>query len=307
MLQSIQMKDNFVECIPNYSEGRRLSVIQTITESISRIDGITVIDRHIDPDHNRTVITFVGHPQAVEIAAFESVKAASTLINMKFHQGEHPRIGATDVVPFVPIMNTSMKTCIQLAQNLGTKIGNQLQIPVYLYEHASPIPDRKNLSDIRRGGIELLRKKIKSEPYYSPDFGPSIIKSPGAVAIGARQPLIAFTVNLATQNVKIAKKIAKKIRETSGGLPHVKSIGIFVNNLAQVSLNITDYQKTPIAYVVDKIAEEATKHGVQIDHSEIVGLIPKDSVEDYYKWHMPKSTQLSQHILETHLDKLAKK
>ena len=290
-----------VACIPNFSEGRRLTVIDAITDSIAKIPKATILDRHIDAHHNRTVITYVGSPASVLQAAFQAVSTASTLIDMEQHNGEHPRIGATDVVPFVPLNGTAMKTCVQMAVELGSKVGDELGIPVYLYEHAAIKSARRNLANVRRGEYEKLRNSISIDPKRYPDFGPKKLGSPGATAIGARTPLIAFNVNLTTNDVLIAQNIAKTIRQSSGGLECVKSIGIMVDGLAQVSTNITDHTKTPVIEVVDAIRSEAANYGVDIDHSEIVGLIPQDALEKIERWHLPENLELSNYILEQRL------
>ena len=298
------MNKTFVECVPNFSEGRRMTVIDSITDSISKIPKATILDRHIDAHHNRTVITYVGSPASVLQAAFEAVSTASTLIDMGQHNGEHPRIGATDVVPFVPLYATPMETCVQMAIELGSRVGNELGIPVYLYEQAATKSARKNIANVRRGGYEQLRDSIYTNPKHYPDFGPKNLGLSGATAIGARTPLIAFNVNLATNDVLIAQNIARTIRQSSGGLACVKSIGVIADGLAQVSTNITDYTKTPIIAVVDAIRREANNYGVEIYQSEIVGLIPQDAIESIERWHLPENLEVSNCILEYRLSTL---
>lgn len=298
------MNKPFVECIPNFSEGRRMNVIDAITDSISKIPKATILDRHIDAHHNRTVITYVGSPTSVLESAFEAVLTASILIDMEQHNGEHPRIGATDVVPFVPLYGTPMDTCVQMAIELGSRIGVKLGIPSYLYEQAATKSTRRNLANVRRGGYEKLRDSISTNPKFFPDFGPKRLGSSGATAIGARTPLVAFNVNLTTNDVLIAQNISRTIRQSSGGLEGVKSIGIMVDGIAQVSINITDYTKTPIVEVVDAIRREATNSGVKIYHSEIVGLIPKDALDNIERWYLPKSLDLSKYILEQRIAEL---
>ena len=281
-----------------------MPVIDAITDSISKIPKTTILDRHIDAHHNRTVITYVGSPASVLQSAFEAVLTASILIDMEQHNGEHPRIGATDVVPFVPLYGTPMDTCVQMAIELGYRVGVKLGIPSYLYEQAATQYTRRNIANIRRGGYEKLRDSISTNPKLFPDFGPKRLGSSGATAIGARTPLVAFNVNLTTNDVLIAQNISRTIRQSSGGLEGIKSIGIMVDGLAQVSTNITDYTKTPVVEVVDAIRKEATNSGVKIYHSEIVGLIPKDALDNIERWHLPKNLDLSKYILEQRIAEL---
>jgi glutamate formiminotransferase/formiminotetrahydrofolate cyclodeaminase len=271
------MPNPLVECIPNFSEARRPKMVQAILSAI-RATGVTVLDHHSDSDHNRTVITFVGPPKAVEEAAFQGIRKAAELIDLDQHTGTHPRIGATDVVPFVPISGVTMDECVALARRLGKRVGRELGIPVYLYEEAATRPERTNLENIRRGQYEGLKAEIESNPERQPDFGPSYLGPAGATVIGARQPLIAFNVYLDSDDVSIAKAIAKKIRTSSGGLPAVKALGMFVEGKAQVSMNLTDFRQTSVARVVEVIRQEAQGYGVAIHHSELVGLIPQEAL-----------------------------
>ena len=220
------MSEPIVECIANYSDARRPEVIEKIAHSILSVSGITLLDRHSDQDHNRTVLTFVGPPEQVGEAAFRSIAKAAELIDLDHHTGEHPRIGAADVVPFVPIRNISMPECVLMARQLGARVGSELNIPVYLYEEAAARPERKNLENIRRGQYEALKAEIGLNPERDPDFGPKKVSPAGAVVIGARQPLIAFNIYLTTNDVSIAKKIAKAVRHSSGGLRYVKALGL---------------------------------------------------------------------------------
>ncbi len=219
------MPNQLVECIPNFSEARRPEIVEAILQAITSA-GVTVLDRHSDSDHNRTVITYVGAPEAAEEAAFQAIKKAAELIDLGQHTGAHPRIGATDVVPFVPISGVSMEDCVASARRLGERVGKELGIPVYLYEEAATRPDRVNLENIRRGQYEGLKAEIETNPERKPDFGPARLGPAGATVIGARHPLIAFNVYLATDDISIAYAIAKKIRQSSGGLPAVKALGI---------------------------------------------------------------------------------
>lgn len=295
------MPKQIVECIPNFSEARRTSVIDAILKEIESVEGIRVLDQHSDIDHNRTVVTFVGTPEPVEEAAYKAIAKAAELIDLDNHQGEHPRIGATDVVPFVPISGVTMVECVEMARRLGKRVGESLKIPVYLYEEAATRPDRTNLEDIRRGEYERLKKEIEDDPAREPDYGPAHVTGAGATVIGARQPLIAFNVYLTTDDVSIANKIARAIRHSSGGLRFVKSMGVLVDGRAQVSMNLTHYRRTPMARVVEMIRREASRYGVQVHHSELVGLVPNQAVVDAAVWYMQMDQFEANQILETRL------
>jgi len=284
------MNPPIIECIPNYSEARRPEVVDAIRQAIAAVPGVSVLDQHSDLDHNRTVITFAGEPGAVEEAAFRSISTAASLINLDEHRGEHPRIGATDVVPFVPISGASMQDCVEIARRVGKRVGEELGIPVYLYEQAATRPERQNLENLRRGQYEGLKNEIEADPERAPDFGPAHLGTAGATVIGARQALIAFNVYLTTENVSIAKKVAAAVRSSSGGLRYIKALGLSVDGRAQVSMNLTDYRHTPLARVVELIRREAQRYGVSIHHSELVGLIPEDALVDAAVWY----TQLDQ-------------
>jgi glutamate formiminotransferase/formiminotetrahydrofolate cyclodeaminase len=269
--------------------------------SITSVKGITLLDRHSDLDHNRTVLTFIGPPDAVEEAAFQSIAKAASLIDLEQHTGEHPRIGATDVVPFVPISGLTMQDCVQLARHLGQRVGSELNIPVYLYEEAATRPERTNLEDIRRGQYEALKKEIGAKPEREPDFGPNSVGPAGATVIGARQPLIAYNVYLSTDDVAIAEKIAKTIRFSSGGLRYVKALGMLVEGRAQISMNLTNFHKTPLALVVETIRREAARYGVMVHHAEVVGLIPQQALVDAATWYLQLDQFKPEQILEQKL------
>jgi glutamate formiminotransferase/formiminotetrahydrofolate cyclodeaminase len=290
-----------IECIPNFSEARRPEVIDQIVAAIQSVGEVKLLDRSSDLDHNRTVLTFAGSPAGVEEAAFRAIQTAAELIDLDSHTGAHPRIGATDVVPFVPLSGASMADCIAIAQRLGQRVGGELGVPVYLYEAAAARPERANLENIRRGQYEVLKSEIESDPNRKPDFGPSKLPRAGATVIGARNPLIAFNVYLTTDDLDIAKKIAKAVRQSSGGLRYVKGLGLLVDGRAQVSMNLTNFRETPIARVVEFIRREAERYGVGIHHSELVGLIPQEALVDAAVWY----TQLDQfdklQILESRL------
>jgi len=295
------MSTQIVECIPNFSEARRPEVVQAIMQAVASVPEITLLDRHSDLDHNRTVLTFVGPPVEVEEAAFRAIAKAAELIDLNQHTGEHPRIGATDVVPFVPIKGISMPECVQMARRLGQRVGDELGIPVYLYEAAATRPERTNLENIRRGQYEALKEEIGVKPERQPDFGPEKAGPAGATVIGARPPLIAFNVYLTTDDVSIAKKIAKAVRHSSGGLRYVKGLGLLVEGRAQVSMNLTNYLGTPVARVVETIRREATRYGVGVHHSELVGLIPQEALIEAARWHLQLDQFESEQILEYRL------
>lgn len=295
------MPNPIVECIPNFSEARRPEVVDAILAQIRDVPGVRVLDRHSDMDHNRTVVTFVGPPESVEEAAFQAIAKAADLIDLEQHQGEHPRIGATDVVPFVPISDVSMVTCVEMARRLAQRVGEELDIPVYLYEDAATSPERTNLENIRRGQYEGLKEEIVSNPARKPDFGPAKLGSAGATVIGAREPLIAFNVYLTTDDATIANKIARVIRHSSGGLRFVKSMGILVEGRAQVSMNLTNYRRTAMARVVEIIRREAARYGVAVHHSELVGLIPNQALVDAAVWYMQMDQFEPEQVLETRL------
>ncbi len=292
------MNNPLVECITNFSEARRPEVVEEIVQAILSTPLVTVLDRHSDMDHNRTVITFVGPPAEIESAAFRGIAKAAALIDLNKHTGEHPRIGATDVVPFVPLRGVSMEDCVQIARRLGRRVGDELGIPVYLYEQAATRPERQNLEDIRRGEYEGLKEEIAVNPERAPDFGPLHLGPAGATVIGARQPLIAFNVYLNSDDVSIAKKIAKTIRFSSGGLRYLKALGLLVEGRAQVSMNLTNFHRTPLALAVETIRREAARYGAAIHHSELVGLIPQDALMDAAVWYL----QLDQFELEQILE-----
>jgi len=295
------MPTQLIECIPNFSEARRPEVIDQIVAAIQSVEEVKLLDRSSDLDHNRTVLTFAGSPFGVEEAAFRAVKTASELIDLNNHTGEHPRIGATDVVPFVPLSGVSMDDCIAMAQRLGERVGHELGIPVYLYEAAATRPERANLENIRRRQYEGLKTEIQSKPERQPDYGPAELGPAGATVIGARNPLIAFNVYLTTDEVEIAKKIAKAIRNSSGGLRHVKALGLLVEGRAQVSMNLTNFRETPIARVVESLRREAQRYGVGIHHSELVGLIPQEALVDAAVWYTQLDAFDKEQVLEARL------
>ena len=276
------MARQLVECVPNFSEGRDAAKMDAIVRSIVAVPEVVLLDRESDADHNRSVLTFVGPPVAVAEAAFRAVEKAASLIDLTRHQGAHPRIGAADVVPFIPIEGVTLEDCVKLAERLGSEIWNKLQIPVYFYEAAARRPERVNLENIRRGQFEALLKEMGTVPERHPDVGdPVCHPTAGATVVGARKFLIAYNINLGTADVGIAKKIAKTIRFSSGGFRYVKSMGVALasRNLAQVSINLTDFEQTPMHLVFETVRREAERHGVPVVGSEIVGLIPRKALE----------------------------
>jgi glutamate formiminotransferase len=270
---------SLVECVPNFSEGRRKEVVDEILATIRAVDGVHLIDHSMDASHNRAVVTFVGSPSATSEAAFRAISKAKDRIDLRQHTGEHPRLGATDVVPFVPLEGSTMAECVSTAHALGERVGKELGIPVYFYEAAAKRPERQNLPAVRKGQFEGLRDLIGKDPAREPDAGPkdAIHPSAGATIIGARNFLIAFNVNLETEDVAVAKDIAKKIREKDGGLPGIKAMGFFLDDLrcAQVSMNVCDFEQTGLVRVFQEIEREATSRGVGIRESELVGLAPR--------------------------------
>lgn len=267
-----------VECVPNFSEGRRLEVVAAIAERIRSVKGVYLLDTESDPDHNRSVITFAGDAEAVGEAAFRAASRAANLIDLNRHQGSHPRIGATDVVPFVPVRGVTMKDCVEIARAVGNRIGSELNIPVYLYEEAATAPERRALPVIRGAGFEALREKMEAGTALLPDYGPSRIHpTAGATVVGARFFLIAYNVYLQSPETAIAKRIARRIRESDGGLPAVRALGMAPGRTgcAQVSMNLIDFRRTSIYRVFDEIARLAGTEGTQIAYSEIVGLVPE--------------------------------
>ncbi len=268
-----------VECVPNFSEGRRPQVLEQILEQIRATAGVQLIDQSMDRDHNRAVVTFVGPPAQVAEAAFQAMREAAQLIDLNHHQGEHPRMGATDVVPFVPLEGTAMEECVRLAHAFGERAGRELEIPVFYYEQAARTPARRNLADVRKGQFEGLRDAIGKDPAREPDAGPRghIHPTAGATAVGARMFLIAFNVNLATTELQIAKDIAKQVREKDGGLPGIKAMGFELadSKLSQVSMNVCNFQATGLERVYREIERLAAERGVKIQESELVGLAPR--------------------------------
>ena len=293
-----------VECVPNFSEGRRSDVVDHIKEAIASVPGVKLLDAEMDADHNRSVVTFAGKPESVEEAAFRGIERAAQLIDMEEHQGEHPRLGATDVVPFVPISGVTMEECVEMARRLGQRVGSELQIPVYLYEKAATGPERVNLADVRRGEYEGLKEEMETEPHRAPDFGPRRLGKAGATVIGAREPLIAYNVYLNTTDLKVAQAIARAVRHSTGGLRFVKALGLYIEQrgLVQVSMNLTDYRRTPVHRVVEMIRREAQRYGVSVVSSELVGLVPRQALVDAAEYYLQIEDFKGEMVLESHLE-----
>ncbi|MDQ2937825.1 MAG: glutamate formimidoyltransferase [Acidobacteriota bacterium] len=271
-----------VECVPNFSEGRKIATVERLAQAIGSVPTACVLDTHIDPDHNRSVITFVASPEEIVNAAFRAVALAAELIDMRQHAGVHPRLGATDVLPFVPISGVSMEDCVALAHQAGRRIASELSIPVFFYERAALKPDRVNLEDVRRGALELLREQIAVDPNRAPDLGPLLVhETAGAIAVGARPFLIAFNVNLNTSDVTVARKIARVVRARHGGLPFIKALGfeLSTRGLVQVSMNLVNYETTGMTQAYNAVRDEAKRAGAEILGTEIVGLVPEKALD----------------------------
>ena len=295
------MPSTLVECVPNFSEGRDKSIVDAIVDAM-KIPGVFLLDREMDSDHNRCVITLVGEREPIQEAAIRGVGKAAELIDLTKHQGAHPRMGAADVIPFIPIDGVTLEDCVAMSRHVGAEIARRFQIPVYLYEAAAATPERQNLENIRRGQFEGIRADIATNPARKPDFGEARVHpTAGATVVGARKFLIAYNVFLNTPDVAIAKKIAKAVRFSSGGLRFVKGAGFLVRGLAQVSMNLTDFEQTPIHRVFEFVKREAARYGVIPVSTEIVGLIPKKALEQAAEWFLQVENFDSSLILENRL------
>ena len=295
------MPNTLVECVPNFSEGRDAAKVDAIVEAM-KIPGVYLLDREMDSDHNRCVITLVGELDAIQEAAIRGVGKAAELIDLTTHTGAHPRMGAADVVPFIPIDGVTLEDCVAMAKHVGAEIWKRFEIPVYLYEAAAATPERQNLENIRRGQFEGIRDEIATNPARKPDFGElRVHPTAGAAVVGARKALIAYNVFLNTADVEVAKKIAKAVRASSGGFRFVKGAGFLVRGMAQVSMNLTDFEQTPIHRVFEFVKREAARYGVAPVSSEIVGLIPKRALEQAAEWFLQVENFDSSLILENRL------
>jgi glutamate formiminotransferase / 5-formyltetrahydrofolate cyclo-ligase len=298
--------NKIVECVVNFSEGRSSEVIDSITSAFVGVDGVKLLNVEADRDYNRVVVTVAGSPQTVKETVIESVVIATRLIDMNVHSGQHPRMGATDVVPFIPIKNMTMAECVVLAKEVAEQIALRTQVPVFLYEAAATAAHRENLADIRKGEVEGMAKKM-TDARWKPDYGPDQPHpTAGVVAVGARMPLIAFNIDLATTDVSIANKIAKAIRNSSGGFRYIKAGGVEVKErgLVQVTMNITDYTKTPIYRVFETVKMEALRYGVSVCGSEIVGLVPMEAIIESAAYYLRFSNVDKDKILESQLEGL---
>jgi glutamate formiminotransferase len=293
------MTDAIVQCVPNFSEGRRPDVVDALADTIAQVARVRVLHITSDPDHNRSVITFAGAPEAVAEAAFRAVRHAAEVIDMRQHRGQHPRMGAADVVPFVPIAGISLEECAAIARRVGQRVGEELNLPVYLYEAAALRPERRNLADVRRGEYEGLLENIHREERL-PDYGPARVGSAGAVIIGARQPLIAFNLYLNTDRVEIARQIAQAVRHSSGGLAGVKALGLLVGGQAQVSLNLVDYEHTPLYRAVELVRLEVARYGAVVTHTELIGLMPLQAALDALAWYLQLPQLTKTQVIEHH-------
>ena len=287
-----------VECVPNFSDGRNPQVYKGIADQIRSVRGVHVLNVSPDPDHNRTVVTFVGEPTAVAEAAYRGIAFAAQHINLDIHTGEHPRLGATDVVPFIPVRDTSMADCIALAQQLGRRVGEELGIAVYLYEQAATRPDRKKLSAIRKGEYELWKEEVATNPDRQPDFGPAEARRWGATVIGARPFLIAYNIYLNSNDVKIADKISRNVRFIGGGLRFLQAKGFLVEEQAQVSMNLTNFEKTPIYRIQEMVRREAARYGLTITKAELIGMSPQKALMDAAKYYLQLDDIEDNQILE---------
>jgi glutamate formiminotransferase len=299
--------NRIVECVPNFSEGRRREVVDAIVKAMTSVSNVYLLGRETDADHNRAVITLAGPPESIGQAAVRGVEAAVHHIDLTKHQGEHPRIGAADVIPFVPIRGVTLDDCVEIAKSVGREIAEKFHIPVYLYEAAATRPGRANLENIRRGQFEGLRDEIGTNPDRKPDFGePRLHPTAGATVVGARKPLIAYNINLNTPDLAIAKEIAKRIRFSSGGFPYVKAMGVFLKerNQAQVSMNLTDFEQTPVELVFDTVRREAERYGVKAAGSEIVGLIPQKALEQASVFYLQVENFRPSMVLENRLSEV---
>lgn len=270
--------DRIVECVPNFSEGRNRTTVCALVHAVESVSGVWLLDQTMDRDHHRSVLSFAGEPDAVAEAAFRAIRVATDLIDLRKHKGVHPRVGASDVVPFVPLRGATIQDCIHLAKRLGQRVGTELEIPVFLYEQAALHRDHAPLESVRRGGLQGLAFRMASDPDWTPDFGPPHLhKTAGAMVIGARPPLIAFNVNLRSTDLALARSIAKDIRQSNGGLPHLKAIGVELTSrrLVQVAMNLTDYTITPIHAALEAVRTRAAAQGVAIAGSEVIGLVPQ--------------------------------
>ena len=293
-----------VECVPNISEGRNSKIIEAVVDQVRAVKGVTLLDYSSDPSHNRSVITFIGNPEGVAEAAVGVAKKAAELIDLNKHEGEHPRMGAVDVIPFIPIKEMTSAECVELSKQVAKRVWEEAKMPVFLYEDSASAPHRVNLAAIRKGQFEGMAKKVQ-EAEWEPDFGGRTIHpTAGVVAVGARMPLVAFNINLSTSDIEIASKIAKIIRRSSGGFDCVKSLGVMLEdrNIAQVSINMTNFHKTPLYRVLELTKAEAARWGVHVIGTEIIGLTPMQALIDSAEYYMQiENFDFNKQVLENHI------
>jgi glutamate formiminotransferase len=291
-----------LQCVPNFSEGRDKDKIEKIVECFRAKDGVKLLDYSSDEDHNRMVVTLVGEPAPLQAAVVEAMGVAAEIIDMTKHEGQHPRMGATDVVPFIPVKNATMEDAIEAAKATAKEASEKYNLPIFLYEDAATSPDRKNLAKVRKGQFEGMAEKLQ-DPVWKPDFGPTTVGSAGVTAVSARMPLVAFNVNLGTDNLEIADRIAKQVRHIGGGLRFCKGMGVALEDrgIVQVSMNMTNYQKTPLYLVVEMIRSEAKRWGVPVVGSELIGLCPMEALTMCAEYYMGIEDFKIEQVLETHL------
>lgn len=289
-----------IECIPNFSEGRDMEVVEKIVDGVRKADGVKLLNYSSDSDHNRTVVTFIGSVEGVEAAILEMAERVYENIDMSKHEGGHPRMGALDVVPFVPVKDVTVEECIELSKRVGKAIGEKFNIPVYLYEDSASKPERRNLAAVRKGQYEGFFEKIK-DPAWKPDFGPAVMNvKGGCAAVGARVPLVAYNVNLGTDNIDIANSIARLVRNIGGGLRFVKAMGVKIEdrNIVQVSMNLVNYEKTSIYRAYEMVKMEAKRYGVSVVGSEVVGLVPLSALVQSLEYYLQIENFSEDQILE---------
>lgn len=293
-----------IQCVPNISEGRRPEIVEAVVNEVRTTMGVTLVDYSSDASHNRTVITFLGNEESVGEAAFKLAKKAIELIDLRVHEGEHPRMGAVDVIPFIPIRETSLDECDEIAKNLGQRLWDECKMPVFLYEHSATTPKRENLATVRKGQFEGMKEKM-AKPEWTADFGGNEPhESAGVVAVGARMPLVAFNINLDTPDLTIANNISKIIRRSSGGFDCVKALGVMLEdrNIAQVSINMTNFNKTPLYRVLETVRFEAKRYGVNVVGTEIIGLTPVKALVDCAEYYLQiENFDSDKQVLENNL------
>jgi len=297
------MSNKLLECVPNFSEGRNKEVIEKIVDPFRKTEGVKLLDYSADKDHNRLVVTVIGDPEGLKKSVLEAMAVAVKEIDMNNHKGEHPRMGAVDVVPFIPVRNVTMEEAVELAKEVARQAAEKFNLPVYLYEDAATSPDRQNLAGIRKGQFEGFKEKIK-KPEWKPDFGPSEVHpTAGVTAVGARMPLVAFNVNLGTDNIEIADAIARKVRYIGGGLRYCKAIGVDLKErgIVQVSMNMTNYTKTSLYQAYELIKVEARRYGVNVVGSELIGILPAQALIDVAVYYLGVENFSEEQILENRL------